>query len=455
MSDSIALMLSTEKSSLLPNSSIAYDNLDVKIATLKSDTSHLPNSMKEMSLSQPVSFPSRLANTTSKLLRIQTLHHGGIIIPAGCRKVGELKTLICKDIPLKPIDIRLIYSGKELLDDDEVSLKDVQQTSASKLFVLTKTSAVSTIRLVIKGNISKDESPCEISFPANTKVFKLKKELYQRKITSLKSNSQRLIIGGKVLHDEMLLGDYLLQSLSLQKKMVVKANAADVNSQGNDSAVVLYISKTMNIQHEVNVKCHISNSVMFNFPFSISKPTKYILEVLSRQYQLPKHFNFSLSLVLSKYTQQGTNLDHNKYLNILSHTSISNFDAKNRLVELNKSSCLIDYGITEDFKSIDIVLTKLQTQPVSMQVISPMSNSNVLVNPSNPLTTYLIPVESIHLLTRPVNESDISPSIANKLNATEKENFSCKNNGVNSSNKSFGGFKRGFLSKQDVSKKRK
>jgi hypothetical protein len=336
----------------------------------------------------------------------------------------DIKKILCQGTGMQSSDILLISKGKEMLNDNIVSHK----ISNVKYHTLLRTKACSTISLICKYNGKANK----IIFPANTKVFHVKRELFGKKLTTLRPGSQRLIIAGRQLHDNMLLGDYLLQSNASKKKMLT-----------SDGEIILHISKSFNADHEVDVMTSLNNGAKLKFSMSISSPTMYMREIIWRQYHMPMPTEILTYLIV-----------------------------KGRPVELHPDYTLIDYGVTSETKSVEIVMAKL-----TIDLPDSLSGLNILphVAPS-PAQAFLNADHPIIQLAAPIVKSEnegasIKPSLSmtkKRPNEKEKEGtaifkgmkkgfFDSKPSMKSKSqrpmnNNSFSGIKKGFLLTSSPSK---
>lgn len=347
----------------------------------------------------------------NETLKIRTLTGAKISIPVnGMKTYRDMKEYICRGLPLSAADLRIISRGGEMKDDQIIDFSTTP--TKQKLFVLVKTSSHSPITLKCKFN----GKSSEYNATSSTRIFHLKRELYIKKITSLRSGSQRLIIGGRQVHDNLLLGDYLLQSVANQKKMFDK-----------DNHILLHISKTMNIDHEVDVKAHIGDHLEVKFQMEISIPTIYVREILFRQYGIPKENKLALFLLI-----------------------------KGRSIELHPDFTLIDYGITAETKSVDVVLFKVPEIPSvsNTQYIAPLPSEAFLLDEK------VREIEEINsVMMKP--SSDVNASVLKLPEAVSlsQESISKKRPiETEKSNKStamFKGIKKGFFEKSSKPKRPK
>jgi len=260
------------------------------------------------------------------VLKVKTMTGAEIQVPlaeTSCSyQALHVKSFICQNLPLQPSDIILIRQGKEVKDDEVIDPFIHGSSKPMTIHALTRTSSTTPISLLCKG----DGKCSTMEVLTSTRIFHFKRELFSKKISSLRPSSQRLIIGGRQLHDNLLLGDYLLQSLASRKKMM------------SNNQVIVHISKTMNISHEVEVRCKLNDHTQIKFSVEISIPTVYMREILFRQFFIPKESHLVLSLVV-----------------------------KGRTIELHPDYTLLDYGISSETKSIDVHIAKVvEVAPASV-----------------------------------------------------------------------------------------
>ena len=316
----------------------------------------------------------RISKNYDHWMKLTTLNHNDIQLDGEIHSVKEMKDYLCSYLPIKQHELRIIHHGKEL--DDELSLDSSAyfDGKVGKCYVLMKTTAKSELNLKVKGSHVNNNNVSSLKITANLRVFQLKKDLYQKKITSLRPSCQRLILGNKVLHDHCLVGDYLLQSKNLAKRMI-----------DSDNNIILHLSKTTNLRHEVNVFCHLMNKCHVNFSFGISNQIADMSQVLYRNYRMPRDFKIQFNLVANATS----------------------------FVELHPNKTLLDYGINEDIDTVEIILSRVPdcfpcpTAPESIiyrpltQLISVDSHSMPILNTIS---------KSTKSSSRPSTNLDCSPS---------------------------------------------
>jgi len=360
----------------------------------------------------------------SNKIKIKTLNHGVLTVDvSNCYTIHDLKTNLCKDTAVQPNDIILIGNGKQLLDNQLFSIDEFNHDRMN-IFALIRTKANTSVKLLFKGDVTKDHTIKELNFPLNTRIFHLKRELYSKKITSLRPGSQRLIINGSVVSDNLLLGDYILKS-----------------KKGNQ-ATTIYISKTLNIQHEVDISIKLKNFIDMKFSMEISLPTIYIREILYRQYKVPKDLNLVVTMLIS---DKGVD----------------------RWIDLHPAYTLIDYGISNNTKSIKMNLELIKNDDALSNIFVPQTPAEALSNNKSD-NSIVIPLDSTgsrSIIISAVPDTINEKASVNNVKAKEeshditdtfkgmKKGFIDNNkskskqetNNNTSKNSLFNGLKKGFL----------
>jgi len=278
-------------------------------------------------------------------LRIRTLHCGEITLSSAeaFSSYRDIKVAICKQpgCPLQPDDLMLICNGCLLRDDDCVDVARLVEMNC-KLYVLVKTTSKTIVNLTFKGEVSSSSSPNTLSVTASSRVFHLRKLLLSKKITTLKTGAQRIIIGSRVLDDSFLLGDYLLKcKLSSSTASATSANATTTSAttaNATTKCVLAYLLKQENLKHEVDVLAPLPNGNTMKFSFEISAPVSSMREALWRIYHVPKDVELILALKRARAAA-----------------------SESEYVTLDPNLTLLDYGVTNEFKSVEISITRIHT----------------------------------------------------------------------------------------------
>lgn len=294
-------------------------NININVETLKNNTS-LKSSSESIFL---------MGKQKNKKLKVKTLFGDFVLLKEGIKTILEAKKYICSDINIKPNEIMMISDGKELNDSDFC-----QSLSTPKIFVVVRSSVKSCLKVSIQ--IFGETKSISTEFPAGTKIFHIKRELYNRKIVSFRPEAQRLIIGGKLLMDEnSILGDYVIGGSRTCSRRNDRSNI-----HLNDNFII-YVSKTVNATHEINLHVEVNETITLKFPFAIGQAVNNIHQVLYRQYNFPKHFQVNFSLKKQPpQVQQQQNQEYKNSPCILLNSS-------DNWMSLTGTMSLLDYNITE------------------------------------------------------------------------------------------------------------
>lgn len=265
-----------------------------------------------------------------------------------------------------------------------------------------------------RNNTSTKSYSKTLYFPANMKIFQLKRSLFTSKTTSVKPQSLKLIIGGRVAHDQTMIGDYFFKYSSIashsSQRGPMALNAAAVESTDvvknlNCNPLQVQLLQTFNLNHEVDVNIVLRDKQVLKFSTEISKPIIRIRQFLLQQLRIP----LQIPLVI--------------YLDLL---------GTKKSIELHPDYSLIDYGITSSDKVVNISLARLEsnssyTAPLPWDALTKCSEES---NPETNVTNSLI--ESIlgggdvsnsdigkllTALSRNAGASDASSSLMSSLSA--------------------------------------
>jgi len=130
----------TCSSPTLSNGSMDSDAMESMLGDV--DEIHSTSPSNKLRLSQMTLLSM---NTSSKFVKLRTLHHGDISLPVETIRTNyDIKTLLSSGSLLQPEDIRLVRGGKELKDLDKFDISEYQTKDAPKLFALLKTSTKTT-----------------------------------------------------------------------------------------------------------------------------------------------------------------------------------------------------------------------------------------------------------------------------------------------------------------------
>ena len=196
--------------------------------------------------------------------------------------VSALKREICsRSSSLTESDLDIVSAGKILNDGDLL-----HAGGTVPVFVIVRSQATSTVELTVKeGSITH-----RMKFPVNMRISEMKRRLYHHKITKLKPAEARIILNSRVMHDSSLIGDYLLGCRSAEGKPT------------KTSDIRLYISKTLNLNAEVNVALELPNLQMLRFSIEVGDSLCYVQDILERQFGLTRDISTQL------YLENGTPL---------------------------------------------------------------------------------------------------------------------------------------------------
>lgn len=337
------------------------------------------------------SFLSSRANSKGKPVVLKTIHNSDLKITRPFSSVLELKTMLCEGTIIDKNDIMIVKNGKELRDDTLLS------ELPPKTFVLLKTSVTTSAPVALKPQGIEGGLNKTLKIPLNMRVFQLKKQLHSSKFSHLKPESQRIIVGGKILHDSYLIGDYLLPAI-LGKKCTSSSPTAACSSAAKSfngtgtfkpsipTVANLYLSKTVNVKHEVDVEIPLTNGSTITCPLEISQPISTLVKILHRRHFFPLpnedfHYVFSLKVPRSSSLVDKTSSSGSVTfgpMHTLKMAIESAVDAKQttkstngfELVELDLNKTLLDYGFTQSTKKISVEIARThnlkaeETRPV-------------------------------------------------------------------------------------------
>lgn len=298
-------------------------------------------------------------------ISLKTVHNSEIKILKPFHMVLDLKVQLCRDSLVNIADLMIIKNGKELSNCDSLTSEDLK---CSKVFVMVKTTAKTVIPITMKTQGLDGTQLKTLKLPLNIKVGQLKKQLFSSKITSLKPESQRIILGGKVLQDCFIIGDYLLYAM-LSKPVVSSSSSSSsssvqsptVPSSSSTSSTVqpmatLYLSKTTNLKHEVAITfvSGVKGNRELKCDLEISKPISMFNTILHRQFHQPLpndklEYVFLLRVPKVKSTT-------------LASTTANTMSKKGTLsytmIELDQSKTLLDYGLDTTTKAITVEIAR-------------------------------------------------------------------------------------------------
>lgn len=261
---------------------------------------------------------SLFAPRISHTLKIKSLYGDMIVSNASDKSALEVKSYLCGGTSIDPKDILFVSLGKEV--HDEESMCAYCHNGAPRIFAMIRSGAKSMVSISV--NYSGGQNSNHIAeFPASTKLFHFKRELWSRKLIPWRPTRLRLIIGGRTLsNDYGFLGDYIL--------LAVNRNAR----KGLSASCPVYVSQMMDTKHEVKIHLALPRRAKLSFLFEIGVHISFIREILVHKYAFPHE------LVLRFEMARGGGWMY-----------------------LDPSSTLIDYGILSSAKEINLRLMSQST----------------------------------------------------------------------------------------------
>lgn len=352
----------------------------------------------------------RLKDRTANCYKIKTLFGSRMLKTSGYKEYSsvELKKQLCASLPLKADDLMLICGGRELTEDCYVS-------PAKIVYAVVRSNAASSISFDVKSRDFARTSMYNINFSASARVFYVKREL--QKLTKIPTSAMRVILNGRVLRDDSILGDYV------------------ITTKGKDGEVLgftLFVSRKFDTTKESPLVVRLLNGAKFNTSFSIGERLSKLRDLLWHQTRMPKDLAIKFFLLLS--------------------------DQRN--IEVDETKSLIDYHI-DGGKRVEIACLPANV-PVS---VAPAILAGHPI--SDPILNHLqvTPVEVVLIGDKIVQISSSSVQVPQSpIQQTEKENarkekMKEKYSGVDSKKQkndlSFGGFKKGFFGNKNMNTKPK
>ena len=240
-------------------------------------------------------------NTT--MARIKTLA-GITSIMITNETVGiEIKEKVCSGTSLTIDDILLVQNGREIKDNHKVTIS-VSKSHISHnnvndkkkvdtfIFAIIRSTSTRKANLVIKNK--NENKSYNLSFQMNMKIFQLRKEI--SKLAGIRTTALRMIIGSRVLKDECILGDYILSA----------AKKNNVQKQ----AVVIQISRIIDITQDADIKIHFPNKSILEFSMEVGVAISTARQILAQRFYMP--LDVPLEIYLDKQYQN--KLDYSRSL---------------------------------------------------------------------------------------------------------------------------------------------
>ena len=258
----------------------------------------LQNANKMMNRSNNTVATSLVASESKT--KIKTLIKGySWDLPAETKYASEVKKTLSSNSSIATKDIMLISNGREVSEDMEVPASKV-------IYAMVRAKASSEITLKLCVNNGSAKANMEFTSSIGSKVYQIKREL--RKICKMSEFGMRCIIGGRVLRDENILGDYVL-STALGSKVQNK----------RAKEITLYVNKTIDLKRDVDIHFHLMGGSVIKSYFDIKSPSIGLLELLRVKAPFPSSVSVNFCIELSR-----------------------------TLVRLDADKCLFDYGVTGD-----------------------------------------------------------------------------------------------------------
>lgn len=220
-------------------------------------------------------------------------------LPVSTKYASDVKRILSSNSSIAAEDIMLVSKGQEVLEEMEVS-------SSSVMYALVRTKAASKISLKLCVNDGSGKSKMEFISSAGTKIYQLKREL--KKVCKISEFGMRCILGGRVLRDENVLGDYVLSTALCSKVQNKRAKE-----------ITVYVNKTVDLKRDVDVDFHIVGGKVIKSYFDIKSPIIGLMALLKGKAHFPPCLVVNLCVEIS-----------------------------NTLVQLDLDKCLFDYGVIGD-----------------------------------------------------------------------------------------------------------
>ena len=260
------------------------------------------------SLSTPLLLAKHLAlsklkqrNRQDDVLRLKSLH-GDITIKNDLATVLDIKHKVCMSTPFVPADLIFISNGTELHDDCSIQINT---------WCLVRTNANSIAEFNVNVSVDGVQKNFGIlKFPVSIKIFHLKREL--QKITKIKS--MRVIVGGRILRDENLLGDYLLCSAKRQHAKYSRD-------------FTIFVTKVIDLRREIDLVVTLLGGGEVKEKIELGLPLGYLREIMWRHHQLPKDLPLRFAMIVS-----------------------------GSLLELDPKLSLLDYGVDGNEKEVNLFM---------------------------------------------------------------------------------------------------
>ena len=418
----------TSASKKFPESTRNYENKKGRVDS--SPTSIMECFQQDAKEPMELDATARNASNVSVVASVESTKVKSLIkgrswdLPKGTKYASEIKETLSANSTIAVEDIMLVENGRELLGENEICANRV-------IYAMVRTKASSKVSLTLSVSNGKNKSNLEFTSSVGSKIYQVKREL--RKLCNFSEFAMRCIIGGRVLKDENMLGDYILSNALSDSKTRKKGT----------KNITLYVTKTVNLKKDVDIHFHLLGGTVLKSYFEIQSPTCGLREVLKGKLPFAPHIQL-------------------KFCMNLSHT----------LVQLDPDKCLFDYGVTGE-KVVDVYVVPSYVPVPTTRDLS--SNFTMRLDPKSLFSTVKESnsISSMNVTTRKSSSNESKEvvgsickkmdSLANAIALKTKSQKGTKSfilsteapkEGNSKSNKDRGLFskmKKGFLSKSKKS----
>jgi len=324
---------------------------------------------------------------------------------------NDIKKLLISNTCLMVDDILLIKDGKEVKNDDIISLElrlnslhtsnntinnnntdnddnddnnndtnnnnndtnNISKINKSLIFAIIRSTANSKTDVIIKNK--QDNKSYTLSYQVNMKIFQLRKEI--SKVTGIRQPALRMIIGCRILKDEGIIGDYILSTVKKNKQCIEN--------------IVIQVSRTIDVTQDVDIKVHFPNRSIIEFSMEVGVPISTARQILSRSYYMP--LDVPLEIYLDK--KYLTKLDYTRSLidygicptpgkKICVELYIKVNNGNNRNTSLNPFEEMLD-GLISDITSTmkKSKSTKSKSSEAKSRTKTATATANTIISDSN------------------------------------------------------------------------
>ena len=251
-------------------------------------------------------------NKNKDVILVHTLTNRSIKVPSGnVRTVSDLKNSLCRTSCVLPDEVSVITQGI-CLDND----CDINVYASKPLYVIVKGYANRKVPIQVR--LSGSSHVSTILFSLNAKVAFLKNVAIKEKVCNIETCNQKAILGGQVMKESSIIGDYLLHVR--WKKL-----------RGYVCTVVL--SESINPKREIDVILQMPNFRDIKFSFPCGEALYYAKIILLKQFGVPNDIPYSF-----KHNSGCVLKDHNS---LMDYNIVSNTTTKVSLQFLGPKSPLI------------------------------------------------------------------------------------------------------------------